>query len=575
MRNLLKYLHGYRRQAILAPLFKLLEACFELLVPLVMADIIDKGIANGDPGYVYAHGLLLVGMGLVGLLSAITAQYFSAQAATGFGTRLRDDLFRHIMSMSRQDTDMLGQATLVTRVINDTNQIQSGVNMFFRLVLRSPMVVFGALLMACLISPRQGLLFGAVILVLAIIVTVIMNRSVVLFKGMQQRLDAITLKTDENLEGVRVIRAFRRQQAERDGFRQASDLLVADQLRSGRVSALMNPLTYAIINLGLVAVLRLGAIDVNTGALTQGQVVALVNYMSQLLVELVKLANLIILLSKAIACARRVDDVLATNDALANGSMDLDAGPLSLSFSHVSFTYPAASRPALQDICMDVAPGQTIGIIGGTGSGKTTLADLLLRFYDVSTGRLTIDGHDIRDYDIARLRRRVGIVQQGSRLFAGSIADNLRWGDQTADESQLQAAVATAQAQDVVSAKPDHLEAAVEQDGRNFSGGQKQRLSIARTLVRNPGLLILDDASSALDFATDAALRRALRADRTEATVLLISQRVSTIRHADRIAVLDDGRLAGFGTHEQLLAGCPLYKEICLSQLSAKEVAAA
>lgn len=572
MLKLARYLSRYRVECVLAPLFKLLEAVFELLVPLVMANIIDVGIASGDRGYVYSHGLLLVGMAAVGLASAAASQYFSAKIAAGFGTQLRNDLFAHIMRLSRRDVDILGRATLVTRMTNDSNQIQDGVNMFFRLVLRSPFIVFGAMGMAYYIDGLEGLLFTVVIAVLFVIVFAVMRVTVRRYRTVQDKLDVILSKTSENLEGVRVIRAFLRERMERASFAEASNDLANEQIGVGRISALMNPATYVVVNLGLVAVLQTGGVKVDAGAMSQGEVVALVNYVSQILVELVKLANLIILLAKASACANRVNDVFETRNSMADGSLDAADAPASVEFRGVGFTYPDDASEAVSDISFKVSPGQTIGIIGGTGSGKSTLASLIMRFYDAGVGTVLVGGHDVRDYRLSSLRRRVGIVEQEARLFSGTIASGLRWGDASAGDDDLEAAVATAQAAEVVAGKSGGLSAQVEQLGRNFSGGQRQRLSIARTLVRKPSILILDDSSSALDFATDAALRRSIRENCAGATLFLISQRVSTIRRADEILVLDDGRLVGKGTHEELLKGCGLYREICSSQLSAEEV---
>lgn len=571
MLKLARYLRGYGKECVLSPLFKLLEATFELLVPLVVASIIDVGIATGDQQFILSRGAVLVAMGVVGLVSAITAQYFSARVATGFGTALRDDLFSHVMGLSRADVDRLGRATIVTRMTSDSNLIQDGVNMFFRLVLRSPFIVFGALTMAYVIDGMEGLVFTGVIAVLFAVVFLVMRSTVLRYRGVQDTLDRITLHASENLEGVRVIRAFRRERAEMDAYAADSEELAREQVSVGRISALMNPLTYAIVNLGLVCVLRTGGLAVDAGTLTQGQVVALVNYMSQILVELVKLANLIIQLSKASACANRIDEVFSVTNSMPDGTVDAAGALASVEFRDVGFTYPDGSSRAIRDLSFKAAPGQTIGIIGGTGSGKSTLADLLMRFYDVSTGSVLIGGRDVREYRLDSLRDLVGIVEQGSRLFSGSIADNLRWGNEKATDDELLEAVRAAQATEVVEGKESGLESQVEQLGRNFSGGQRQRLSIARTLVRRPGVLILDDSSSALDFATDAALRRSIHERCRGVTVFLISQRVATIRGADLILVLDDGRLAGSGTHAQLLDDCPLYREICLSQLSEGE----
>ncbi len=571
MLKLSRYLKGYLKESVLSPIFKLLEAAFELLVPLVVADIIDRGIAGNDRGYIYGRGALLVAMGLVGLCSAVTAQYYSSKAAAGFGTALRDDLFRHIMGLSRAETDGIGQATLVTRMTSDSNQIQNGVNMFFRLVLRSPFIVFGAMLMAYRIKGDEGLLFTGVICALFVIVFFIMRSTVKLYRSVQKKLDGLLLKTSENLEGVRVIRAFRREEPEKAAYRSAAEDLAGEQVRVGRISALMNPLTYAAVNLGLAAVLRTGAVHVDAGDLTQGQVVALVNYISQILVELIKLANLIILLAKASACAKRINEVFAIQNSMEDGTLDATEAEPSVEFRNVGFAYPGAASESVSDISFRAAPGETVGIIGGTGSGKTTIANLIPRFYDAGRGEVVIGGRNVREYTVRSLRKLVGIVEQNARLFSGTIGDNLRWGDGTAGDGELTQAARTAQAADVIASKEKGLGSAVEQSGKNFSGGQKQRLSIARTLAGKPRILILDDSSSALDFATDAALRKAIRSDCAGATVFLISQRVATIRNADRILVLDDGRMAGCGSHAELLKSCGLYREICLSQLSEKE----
>jgi len=571
MLKLSRYLKGYLKESVLSPIFKLLEAAFELLVPLVVADIIDRGIAGNDRGYIYGRGALLVAMGLVGLCSAVTAQYYSSKAAAGFGTALRDDLFRHIMGLSRAETDGIGQATLVTRMTSDSNQIQNGVNMFFRLVLRSPFIVFGAMLMAYRIKGDEGLLFTGVICALFVIVFFIMRSTVKLYRSVQKKLDGLLLKTSENLEGVRVIRAFRREEPEKAAYRSAAEDLAGEQVRVGRISALMNPLTYAAVNLGLAAVLRTGAVHVDAGDLTQGQVVALVNYISQILVELIKLANLIILLAKASACAKRINEVFAVQNSMEDGTLDATEAEPSVEFRNVGFAYPGAASESVSDISFRAAPGETVGIIGGTGSGKTTIANLIPRFYDAGRGEVVIGGRNVREYTVRSLRKLVGIVEQNARLFSGTIGDNLRWGGGTAGDGELTQAARTAQAADVIASKEKGLGSAVEQSGKNFSGGQKQRLSIARTLAGKPRILILDDSSSALDFATDAALRKAIRSDCAGTTVFLISQRVATIRNADRILVLDDGRMAGCGSHAELLKSCGLYREICLSQLSEKE----
>lgn len=573
MKTIVKYLRNYRLQSLLAPLFKLLEAILGLLVPLVMAQIIDVGIANNDQSFIYRYGLYLVIMGVIGLVSAITAQYFSAQAATGCGTAMRNDLFAKLLSLSKTQAGQLGNATMLTRLTNDSLQVQNGVNMFFRLILRSPLVVFGSLVMVFTISSQQGLLFGGVILVLAIVIVLITKKTVVMYRQQAQKVDTISGKTSENLTGTRVIRAFCRENQQIEQFTTATTELQQQQIKTGAVAGVLNMLTYVIINLGLVAVLQTGAIDVNIGTLTQGQVVALVNYISQLLVEMIKLANLIILLSKALASAKRIEQIFNLDTTVTEGTLNATETSGKLTLTHVTFTYPSASQPALTDISFTIPAGTTLGVIGGTGAGKSTLAHLLLRYYDPQTGDIKLDEASIKDYSISSLHQKIGMVAQKSQLFSGTIKENLLWGDAQATCEQLETAINTAQATDVVSVKGG-LDGTIEQSGRNLSGGQKQRLSVARTLLRHPGILILDDASSALDFATDAALRKAIRKQSKDQTIILISQRVSTIRQADAIAVLDNGRLVGFGSHQQLWQQCPLYKEICLSQLSTTEATA-
>lgn len=573
MLKLIRYLSGYGRECVLAPLFKLLEAAFQLLVPFVMASVVDDGIARGDRAHIMTCAVILVVMGVVGWVCAATAQYFSAKLGAGFGTALRDDLFRHVMALSRADIDELGTSTLVTRLTNDSNQIQDGVNLFFRLVLRCPIAVFGALAAAVYVDGYEGAVFAIVVALVILLVWLVMRAAVMRYRQVQHRLDGILLRVSEQLEGVRVLRAFGREQAESREFDAAAEELRGEQVGVGDVSALMNPLTYVAVNLGLVAVLAVGGVRVDAGGLTQGQVVALVNYMSQMLVELLKLANLVVVLSKAEACARRVNEVFARHPAMQDGTVaDADA-PASLEFRDVSLTYPGSSAPVLSHVSFLARPGEVVGIIGGTGSGKSTLAALAMRFYDATEGEVLVGDRDVRDWRLSSLHELEGIVDQRPRLFAGTIASNLRWGADGANEGQLDRAVATAQATDVVEAKGG-FDGEVEQLGGNLSGGQRQRLSIARTLVRHPRILILDDASSALDLATDARLRHALREDLAGTTQVVISQRVSAIRHADLILVLDGGRLVGKGTHEQLLASCEVYREICDSQLDRGEVAA-
>ena len=573
MLKLVRYLSGYGRECVLAPLFKLLEAAFQLLVPIVMASVVDSGIATGNRGHVLVCAVALVVMGVVGWVCAATAQYFSAKLGAGFGTALRDDLFRHVMSLSRADVDRLGPSTLVTRLTNDSNQVQDGVNLFFRLVLRCPIAVFGALAAAFVVDGWEGVAFTFVTALVLLLVWAVMRVAVRRYRVVQAGLDGILLRVSEQLQGVRVLRAFGREKDECASFDAATDRLRSLQVAVGDVSGLMNPLTYVAVNLGLVAVLHVGGIRVGAGGLTQGGVVALVNYMSQMLVELLKFANLVVVLSKAEACARRVNDVFAISPAMEDGTDAGEGLTGSLEFRDVSFTYPGASTPSLSHVSFACSPGAVLGVIGGTGSGKSTLAALAMRFYDATSGEVLVGGKDVRALEAVRLHEVVGIVDQNPRMFAGTIAENLRWGNPDATDDELRRAVRIAQAEDVVRAKGG-LDGAIEQLGRNLSGGQRQRLSIARTLVRSPRVLILDDASSALDLATDARLRHALSTECAGTTRVVISQRVSAIRHADLILVLDRGRLVGQGTHEELLGTCEVYREICASQLANEEVAA-
>ena len=573
MLKLVRYLSGYGRECVLAPLFKLLEAAFQLLVPIVMASVVDSGIATGNRGHVLVCAVALVVMGVVGWVCAATAQYFSAKLGAGFGTALRDDQFRHVMSLSRADVDRLGPSTLVTRLTNDSNQVQDGVNLFFRLVLRCPIAVFGALAAAFVVDGWEGVVFTFVTALVLLLVWAVMRVAVRRYRVVQAGLDGILLRVSEQLQGVRVLRAFGREKDECASFDAATDRLRSLQVAAGDVSGLMNPLTYVAVNLGLVAVLLVGGIRVGAGGLTQGGVVALVNYMSQMLVELLKFANLVVVLSKAEACARRVNDVFAISPAMEDGTDAGEGLTGSLEFRDVSFTYPGASTPSLSHVSFACSPGAVLGVIGGTGSGKSTLAALAMRFYDATSGEVLVGGKDVRALEAVRLHEVVGIVDQNPRMFAGTIAENLRWGNPDATDDELRRAVRIAQAEDVVRAKGG-LDGAIEQLGRNLSGGQRQRLSIARTLVRSPRVLILDDASSALDLATDARLRHALSTECAGTTRVVISQRVSAIRHADLILVLDRGRLVGQGTHEELLGTCEVYCEICASQLANEEVAA-
>ena len=599
MWKLLKYMKAYKKEAVCAPLFKLLEALFELFVPLVMAKIIDIGIAQGDRPYIVRMCLLMAALGLIGLVCSITAQYFSAKAAVGFAARLRHELFAHIQSLSFSEMDVHGTSTLITRMTSDINQVQSGTNLFLRLFMRSPFIVFGAMIMAFTIDVKAALIFVVVIPILCVIVFGIMLASIPLYKKVQERLDNVTGMTRENLQGVRVIRAFRQEKKEIETFDAGNDALVKIQMFSGRISALMNPLTYIVINGGLVVLLYTGAVRVDGGIITQGAVVALVNYMSQILVELVKLANLIINVTKAIACGNRIQNVMELKPGIvsgtagsveagaeraakpegADGKIDIQKQTVSteksvsehaqmpkVEFSHVSFRYKNAGADSLTDISFRVEKGQTIGIIGGTGSGKSSLVSLIPRFYDVREGCVKVDGTDVRDYDLQQLRGKVGIVLQKAVLFAGTIRENLLWGNENATEEELKEAIHAAQADEVVFDGKGGLDAVVEQEGRNFSGGQKQRLTIARALVRHPEILILDDSASALDFATDAKLRKAIRELSGEMTVFIVSQRASTIQYADQILVLDDGEIAGCGTHEELLEHCSVYQETYYSQ---------
>ena len=575
MFKLRRYLAGHYAECVLAPLFKMLEALLQLLVPLVMAQVIDMGIPARDSGYVLWHGALLVGMGIFAWVVAVTAQFFCSRLASAFGTAMRDDLFRHVLSLSREDVERLGRASLVTRLTNDSQQVQDGLNMFFRLILRSPFVTFGTVVAAFLVDGIEGAVLLVAVLLAGALVLGFMHVTTSRYRDIQRGLDEVQLGVSENLEGVRVLRAFRREDAERESFSATAATVRDRQVATGDISALVNPLTYAVVNCGLIALLWFGGLQVNVGGLTQGQLVALVSYVSQALVELLKLTNLIVLLAKASACARRINEVFETSPALTDGTLEAEpaADAPALSFEDVSFSYPGAAGDALSHVSFTLAPGATLGVIGGTGSGKSTLASLALRFYDVTGGEVKVGGNDVRDLTRHTLRRQVSLVEQGATLFSGTIASNLRWGNAHASEKDLAAAVATAQAAGVVDGKDGGLEAEVEQFGRNFSGGQRQRLTIARTLVRRPRVLILDDASSALDFATDAALRRAIARDCADTAVVTISQRVTAVRHADQILVLDGGRQVGLGTHEELLEGCPVYREICESQLTEEEVA--
>ena len=569
MKQILKYLKEYKKECICAPLFKLLEASFELIVPLVMAAIIDNGITASDKPYIWKMGGVLVLLAAVGLVSSVTAQYFAAKAAVGFSTKLRHILFEKIESLSFSKMDTVGTSTLITRMTSDINQVQSGVNLVLRLFLRSPFIVFGAMAMAFTVNVRAAMVFVVTIPLLSIVVFSVMAASLPLYKKVQSSLDTVLSHTRENLEGTRVIRAFNKQNDEIDSFNRDNGFLTNMQQVVGRISALTNPLTFIIINIATIAVIVSGGKQVYAGILTQGEVVALVNYMSQILVELIKLANLIVQVTKAVACGNRIADVLSIPSKLPEKNPKLigakDGAP-EVEFDHVCMTYEGAADETLTDISFTVQKGQTIGIIGGTGSGKSSLVNLIPRFYDATKGTIRIQGNDINDYDAVQLRDKIGVVMQKAVLFAGTIADNLRWGKNDATEEEMWKALDIAQATEVVKGKEGGLDYMIEQGGKNLSGGQKQRLTIARAVVKDPDILILDDSASALDFATDASLRAALKNMHGDKTIFIVSQRTSSIQFADNIIVLDDGQMVGFGPHEELLETCETYKEIYDSQ---------
>lgn len=592
MKKLLVYLKDYKKESVLGPLFKLLEASFELIVPLVMAAIIDTGVGAGDRPYIMKMCLVLILLAVIGLTCSITAQYFAAKAAVGCATGLRHALFAHIESLSFSEMDKVGTTTLITRMTSDVNQVQNGVNLVLRLFLRSPFIVFGAMIMAFTIDVKAALVFVVTIPLLSIVVFGIMLISIPLYKKVQAALDRVLGITRENLTGSRVIRAFNKQEDEIAEFADRNDLLTKIQLYVGKVSALMNPLTYILINGAIVVLVWTGAVRVDAGIITQGEVVALVNYMSQILVELVKLANLIININKSVACGNRIEAVLEMQPSIPHEvktdgadvkeavtteqkteaeSMTKSAAspkmePAAVAFSHVGLTYAGAGEEALTDIDFRAERGQTIGIIGGTGSGKSSVVNLIPRFYEVTAGSVTVDGKDVRDYDLDMLRDKIGVVPQKAVLFKGTIRDNMRWGNPEATEEDMWEALAIAQAKEFVETKDGGLDYEIEQGGKNLSGGQRQRLTIARALVKKPKILILDDSASALDFATDAALRTALAAKKEQMTVFIVSQRASSIQHANQIVVLDDGVMVGLGTHEELLESCEVYQEIYDSQ---------
>lgn len=583
MKKLLVYLKDYKKESVLGPLFKLLEATFELIVPLVMAAIIDTGVATGDKSYIMKMCMVLVLLAVIGLTCSITAQYFAAKAAVGFATKLRHALFAHIERLSFTEMDTVGTATLITRMTSDVNQVQNGVNLVLRLFLRSPFIVFGAMVMAFTIDVKAALVFVVTIPLLSIIVFGIMLISIPLYKKVQSALDKVLGITRENLTGSRVIRAFNKEDDEKVHFNENNDLLTRAQIYVGKISALMNPLTYVIINGAIVVLVWTGAVRVDNGYITQGEVVALINYMSQILVELVKLANLIININKSIACGNRIQSIFEMQPSITDGSGQKvdkvrtdtadrsEEAEYAVEFSHVGLTYASAGDESLTDIDFKVKKGETIGIIGGTGSGKSSVVNLIPRFYDVTSGFIKVDGKDVKDYPLEELRGKIGTVLQKAVLFHGTIRENLKWGNPDATEEDLNRAITVAQAKEFVDNKEGRLDFEIEQGGKNLSGGQRQRLTIARAVVKKPEILILDDSASALDFATDAALRKAIREMEGETTVFIVSQRAASIQHADRIVVLDDGKIVGLGTSEELLESCEVYQEIYNSQFKKQE----
>lgn len=578
MRNLLIYLKDYKKESIIGPLFKLLEATFELIVPVIMARIIDIGIKNQDMLYIWKMGAVLVIFGILGLICSLLAQYFAAKAAVGFGTALRHDLFWHIENLSHAEVDKAGSSTLVVRMTSDVNQVQSGVNLVLRLFLRSPFIVVGALVMAFTINWKAAMVFVVTVPLLAFVIYGIMVITIPLYKKVQRELDEVLLTTRENLTGVRVIRAFRTQKLERETFEHKSDMLMDIQMHVGKISASLNPLTYIIVNAGIIAVIWFGGIQVNVGDMTQGEVIALVNYMTQTLLALVALANLIITFTKALASAGRINEVFAMKPGIVDGNekesavQQTEEPKTAVSMEDVTFYYQKSKEPALEHISFTAKKGETIGIIGGTGSGKSTLVSLIPRFYDVTEGRVFVNGKDVREYKVENLRSKVGMVPQKAVLFHGTIRDNMKMGREDASDEEIFEALKTAQALEIVENKPGKLDTVLSEGGKNLSGGQRQRLTIARALVRNPEVLILDDSASALDFATDANLRKAIAEDTNNMTVFIVSQRAASIMHADKIIVLDDGQMVGYGTHQELLKQCEVYQEICYSQFSKEEV---
>lgn len=569
MLKLLKYLENYKKESVIGPLFKMIEACFELIVPIVVARLVDVGIRNHDKAYILKMGGIMVLLGALGLACSLTAQYFAAKASFGFGTEIRRDMFRHINTFSHAEIDKLGSSSLVTRITSDINQTQTGVNMILRLFLRSPFIVIGAVIMSFTISVRLTLIFIAAAVLLSVIIYMIMSRTVPMFKKIQQKQDKITLMTDENLEGVRVIRAFSRQQDEQNEFAENAEQLKHLQIIAGRISALMNPATYIVVYAAIIAIIWVGGKNVYTGSITQGEVIALLSYMNQILLALLAVAVLVTSITKAQASAVRINEVFAVKPTLTDegNSVVSSKSPVAVQFKNVTFAYGGSEEPALTDISFTVQKGETVGIIGGTGSGKSTLLNLIPRFYQYQSGQVLVDGVEVTDYLFEQLRRKIGIVPQKAVLFKGTVRENMQWRDKNATDEQIESALEIAQALDFVNSKPERLDHRILQGGRNLSGGQRQRLTIARALAGKPEILILDDSASALDLATDAKLRRAIAEKIKDTTVFIASQRVSSIRHADKIIVMDDGKVAGVGTHEQLIETCDVYKEICNSQL--------
>ena len=567
-------LKNYKKETILAPLFKLLEASFELMIPLVVAAIVDKGIGQGDLSYVYKMGGMMILLGIVGLIAAVIAQYFSAKAAVGVATKLRQSLFGHIQSLSYTEVDTVGTSTLITRLTSDVNQVQSGVNMTLRLLLRSPFIVFGAMIMAFTVDVKAALVFVGVIPLLCIVVFGIMLLTMPMYQQVQKHLDKVLALTRENLRGIRVIRAFHKEKEEIDKFKKENESLTGMQLMVGKISALMNPVTYVIVNLGLVVLIYLGAMQVDAGHLSQGQVIALINYISQILIELIKMANLIVLITKALSSAKRINSVFDVKSSMVEeGTEDIaeDQETPILEFENVSFCYANAGEESLSEIDFAVYKGETVGIIGGTGSGKSTLVNLIPRFYDATKGMVRFHGKPIEQYSLETLRQRIGVVPQKAVLFKGTIKSNLCWGKKDASEEEMKEALLAAQALGFVEKRDQALDAPVAQGGKNFSGGQRQRLTIARALVRKPEILILDDSTSALDYVTDARLRRELKARKDTMTTFIVSQRTSSIQFADKIVVLEDGKMVGLGTHKYLLDHCEVYQEIYDSQYQSQE----